>query len=391
VGALHALGLLLAAQASTAGESSRGIDSVLHVGGTIRAGTILEAHVPPTTNRSRLSPPPCEDGPRLAVLLGSPEHPLVGGLVGRLLEGGYRVRVATPVGDVPPRGLGRLAPYARDDRFEYVYGPLGSDDESRQAVRGAALVAFFPPTGSASSRGDAAALDGMFRAVKGAAGEGARFVYPAECGMASDDVAARFVHAAAAALGVQASIMPVPPACVSGHGGRRPVTAWSWADGLLGRLWEQGVRDGGACEASCRDWCLDAGEEPGVGGLATAEIVVVRGKGEDVSWLDDVPGLRKVIYEKLDWNASHFFMFNVGDEAVPYVFHIVRHYWSLPDVVVFSQGDPFDHVRSRETFRCLVRYAKDYRPPYMSLSKDFVDEVVSVEAPFREGNLLSAI
>ena len=36
---------------------------------------------------------------------------------------------------------------------------------------------------------------------------------------------------------------------------------------------------------------------------------------------------------------------NVGKESHAYIYHIIKNYYSLPDITIFSQGWPFDHCR----------------------------------------------
>lgn len=86
--------------------------------------------------------------------------------------------------------------------------------------------------------------------------------------------------------------------------------------------------------------------------------LVVARHAEDPAWLRRVPpGIRVFVYEKgspapvrprraAEWRALP----NVGREAHTYLHHIVEHYDALPDIAVFSQGRPFDHVPDLHAF-----------------------------------------
>jgi len=78
------------------------------------------------------------------------------------------------------------------------------------------------------------------------------------------------------------------------------------------------------------------------------ELVVAR-FAEDVAWLRNVPqSLRITLYNKgLPLAAGlpeAVALPNVGREAHSYLYHIIKHYHELPDLMVFTQGKPFDHA-----------------------------------------------
>lgn len=75
------------------------------------------------------------------------------------------------------------------------------------------------------------------------------------------------------------------------------------------------------------------------------ELVVARYK-EDLSWLKEVPSdIKIIVYNKGDpiHNIKHIQRPNVGREGETYAHHIISRYDSLPEVTIFTQGNPFDH------------------------------------------------
>lgn len=74
-------------------------------------------------------------------------------------------------------------------------------------------------------------------------------------------------------------------------------------------------------------------------------LVVAKYK-EDVSWLSKV-NIPYTVYDKSDDPMLYSFRLpNVGREAHTYLYYIVENYHRLPDVVIFSQGDPISHTRN---------------------------------------------
>lgn len=75
------------------------------------------------------------------------------------------------------------------------------------------------------------------------------------------------------------------------------------------------------------------------------ELVVAKYK-EDLSWLDSVPDSWTVTcYSKdpAEKNTQYLKLPNVGREADTYLHYIIENYAALPDLLVFAQGNPFDH------------------------------------------------
>jgi hypothetical protein len=135
--------------------------------------------------------------------------------------------------------------------------------------------------------------------------------------------------------------------------------------------------DPGAVRVSPTTYCYQESlESPGpVAVPAPYELVIVRGRRENISWVD-APWLRDarvVVYDKDDVDAAHFFHANIGDEAMPYLLHILESYDNLPPVIVFSQADPWSHVDSVNHLACLIEWARMHRPDYLSLSTDAIE------------------
>jgi len=101
---------------------------------------------------------------------------------------------------------------------------------------------------------------------------------------------------------------------------------------------------------------------------------------EDLTWIEEVPtDFEVVVLNKgealplLRNNAEIIPSDNVGREAEAYVNYIVRNYEDLPDRIIFTQGDPFEHspfflelIRDFQTwqgFQPLTLQFKDYLPP----------------------------
>lgn len=72
--------------------------------------------------------------------------------------------------------------------------------------------------------------------------------------------------------------------------------------------------------------------------------VVICRYNEDLSWLSDIKH-DFIIYNKGSENMPFDFISceNTGREGESFIRYIVDNYDSIPDRVVFSQGNPFDH------------------------------------------------
>ena len=108
--------------------------------------------------------------------------------------------------------------------------------------------------------------------------------------------------------------------------------------------------------------------------VVSSEIVVARGRNEDIGWLSAFPNIRNVVYDKSN-NDCNGHGYNIGGETTIYVRHIIRSFHNLPAVIIFSQGDPLNHVQSIEHLKCGVQWALQEQPPYVGLSKFSANEV----------------
>ena len=66
---------------------------------------------------------------------------------------------------------------------------------------------------------------------------------------------------------------------------------------------------------------------------------------EDVGWLELLRDFEIVLISKLpgDTTSKALKLPNIGREAHSYLYYIVQRYTELPDLCVFTQGNPFDH------------------------------------------------
>lgn len=80
--------------------------------------------------------------------------------------------------------------------------------------------------------------------------------------------------------------------------------------------------------------------------------IVVAKYNEDISWLSQIdPGIKRYIYNKgQDDFPDNIRLSNIGREAHTYLVHIVNNYNNLDDFLIFTQGNPFDHVSNISEF-----------------------------------------
>ena len=108
---------------------------------------------------------------------------------------------------------------------------------------------------------------------------------------------------------------------------------------------------------------------------------------EDLTWVENVPARFEVVVVNKSENLPRFRRDdvtvirseNVGREAETYVSYIVHNYESLPDRIIFSQGDPFEHspffldllqeFEAWQGFQPLTLQFKDYLPPRHTRAK----------------------
>lgn len=81
-------------------------------------------------------------------------------------------------------------------------------------------------------------------------------------------------------------------------------------------------------------------------------MLVISRYNEDISWSDCFKG-RRIIYDKSDDvidSSEYVKLPNVGREGHTYLHYIVENYNDLPRAIVFTQGDPSDHVYNMDYF-----------------------------------------
>ena len=72
--------------------------------------------------------------------------------------------------------------------------------------------------------------------------------------------------------------------------------------------------------------------------------LIVSRYNENIDWVNKI-NFDYIIYNKgiNDLYQPHINLKNVGREADTYLNYIILNYHKLPEIVVFSQGNPFDH------------------------------------------------
>lgn len=66
---------------------------------------------------------------------------------------------------------------------------------------------------------------------------------------------------------------------------------------------------------------------------------------EPFDWIDDVPEVIEVVLYNKGRGSTGIKLDNTGREAHTYLTHIIDNYDNLPDICIFTQGWPFDHVK----------------------------------------------
>jgi hypothetical protein len=105
-------------------------------------------------------------------------------------------------------------------------------------------------------------------------------------------------------------------------------------------------------------------------------VVVVSKFTEDVSWLDYIKH-KKVVYDKSDNPIDGSYRRpNVGREAETFLHYIITNYYTLPDIVIFLQGDPRSNPVSY-THLDAIRIINNDHPselkPILTWSRDILD------------------
>lgn len=72
--------------------------------------------------------------------------------------------------------------------------------------------------------------------------------------------------------------------------------------------------------------------------------LIVSRYNENLDWLNKIE-FDYIVYNKGldDIQFSYIRLRNVGRETDTYLNYIISNYYNLPDIIVFSQGNPFDH------------------------------------------------
>lgn len=73
--------------------------------------------------------------------------------------------------------------------------------------------------------------------------------------------------------------------------------------------------------------------------------LVIAKFNEDISWIKDI-NIPYVIYNKGEFNENFINVPNNGREGETYLRYIIENYDRLPEIIVFAQGNPFEHYRS---------------------------------------------
>jgi hypothetical protein len=71
--------------------------------------------------------------------------------------------------------------------------------------------------------------------------------------------------------------------------------------------------------------------------------LVIARYNEDLSWIDDI-NCQYLIYNKgLPLSVPSILTPNIGRESETYLRYIKDNYHNLPNIIIFAQGNPFDH------------------------------------------------
>lgn len=77
--------------------------------------------------------------------------------------------------------------------------------------------------------------------------------------------------------------------------------------------------------------------------------IVIAHYNENLNWISqlDLNYINQIwVYTKSSFNDQYISLPNIGRESHTYLYHIVNHYNSLPENIIFLQGDPFNHHES---------------------------------------------
>lgn len=88
--------------------------------------------------------------------------------------------------------------------------------------------------------------------------------------------------------------------------------------------------------------------------------IVVSHFQEQLQWLEDFGSLPITVYSKGDPGGPNPLK-NVGREAETYLHHILTHYDRLPEVTVFLQGNPHEHVPDLFEKICSLNFCTEFQ------------------------------
>lgn len=109
--------------------------------------------------------------------------------------------------------------------------------------------------------------------------------------------------------------------------------------------------------------------------MSSSCILVVARYTEDVSWTSKV-SIPVRIYNKGEFLQGTYPLPNIGREAHTYLHYIVETYENLPDLVCFTQGNPFDHSpRFLEVLESVCSIQKEIKNP-QPLSHRLVESLI---------------
>lgn len=100
---------------------------------------------------------------------------------------------------------------------------------------------------------------------------------------------------------------------------------------------------------------------------------------EDISWAYQTDADAVYVYDKGSGGNRGIPLPNIGKESHTYLTHIIRNYDVLDDVLIFTQGKPFDHMHfpDKEDTNFVNKISRDFKG-YKGLSfraresKDFI-------------------
>lgn len=105
-------------------------------------------------------------------------------------------------------------------------------------------------------------------------------------------------------------------------------------------------------------------------------IIVVAKYNEDVTWLDAFH--KKIIYDKSETPIPGAIRVeNIGRESETFYRYIIENYDSLPEYIVFVQGDPFEHMTmiNRLNFKMRIEELRPTKaiPLFTNIHEETID------------------